>query len=372
MKKTRIGIIGCGGIANGKHLGSLSLYPDRVEIVAFCDIILSRAEAAAKKFGTPDAAVYADYHELLSDQTIDAVHVCTPNASHCKITVAALEAGKHVMCEKPMALTAAEGQLMVDAAEKTGKLLTVGTQNRHREDVKVLKHLVEQGQLGDIYYARARGIMRRRVPTHGVFLDQNEQGGGALIDISPHALDVTLSIMNNFEPKSVMAKTFDFLGKGLDPKDQGNALGPWDNKSFSVEDSAIGFLTMKNGAVVIVEAAWAMNAIVNDYAMTTLCGTKAGASMEDGSAWGKPYKLFLNDVTGGKLSNREIDCSLPMGENKHKLTDFALPSYRECGCWLDAIEGKAPVAVTPQQALVVTKIIEGMYISARTGELFNF
>ena len=113
----RVGIIGCGGIANGKHMPSLKKVPG-VQMVAFCDIIVERAEKAAKQYGTPDAKVYEDYKELLEDKTIDVVHVCTPNRAHSFITVDALEAGKHVMCEKPMAINSAEAKKMLDAAER--------------------------------------------------------------------------------------------------------------------------------------------------------------------------------------------------------------------------------------------------------------
>ena len=121
MSKLKIGVIGCGGIANGKHLPALSRQSDRVELVAFCDIIVERAEQAAKTYGVEGAKVYADYHDLLEDKSIDVVHVCTPNRSHCEISVAALEAGKHVMCEKPMAKTVADARKMLDAAKKSGK-----------------------------------------------------------------------------------------------------------------------------------------------------------------------------------------------------------------------------------------------------------
>ena len=123
--KVRIGIIGCGGIANGKHMPSLKQLPD-VEMVAFCDIVVERAEEAKAKFGTADAKVYENYKELLEDKTIDVVHVCTPNRAHSFITVDALEAGKHVMCEKPMAINSAEALKMIVAAKRTGKLLTIG------------------------------------------------------------------------------------------------------------------------------------------------------------------------------------------------------------------------------------------------------
>ena len=175
MEKFRIGIIGCGGIANGKHMPSLKKLPD-VEMVAFCDIIEERAIKAAKDFGTPDAKYYTDYKELLKDESIDIVHVCTPNREHSFITVDALEAGKHVMCEKPMAKTSKEAKEMLDAAKRTGKKLTIGYQNRQTSAAQYVKAACVNGELGDIYYGNAIALRRRAVPTWGVFLNEEEQG----------------------------------------------------------------------------------------------------------------------------------------------------------------------------------------------------
>ncbi len=160
-KKVRVGIIGCGGIANGKHMPSLAKIKE-VQMVAFCDIVKDKANLAAARFGTADAKVYTDYKKLLADESIDVVHVCTPNRSHSFISVAALEAGKHVMCEKPMAKTYAESKKMVDASVRTGKKLTVGYQQRWRGDSLYLKDVCENGELGEIYYARSVALRRLR------------------------------------------------------------------------------------------------------------------------------------------------------------------------------------------------------------------
>ena len=173
----KVGIIGCGGIANGKHMPSLKAVKG-VEMVAFCDIIEERAVKAAAEYGTEDAKVYTDYKELLKDKDIEVVHVLTPNRSHSFITVDALEAGKHVMCEKPMAKTYADAQKMLEAAKRTGKKLTIGYQARQRADSQYLKAACDAGELGEIYYAKAHAIRRRAVPTWGVFLNEFEQGGG--------------------------------------------------------------------------------------------------------------------------------------------------------------------------------------------------
>ena len=207
METIRIGIIGCGGIANGKHLPALKKV-EGVEMVYFCDIIRERAEQAAKAYGTPDAKVCTDYRELLSDKSIDVVHVLTPNRSHSFITVDALEAGKHVMCEKPMAINSEEAKKMVEAAKRTGKKLTIGYQNRQRADSLYVKQEAENGTFGDIYFAKATAIRRRAVPTWGVFMNEYEQGGGPLIDIGTHALDLTLWCMDNYKPKYCVGTTY--------------------------------------------------------------------------------------------------------------------------------------------------------------------
>ncbi|WP_141708115.1 Gfo/Idh/MocA family protein, partial [Staphylococcus aureus] len=144
----------------------------------------------------------------LKDDSIDVIHGCTPNDSHCEITVAGLHAGKHVMCENPLAKTTAEAQKMIDTAKSTGKKLTIAYQNRCRGATQFLYKSAPRGDLGDIYFGKAHAIRRRAVPTWGGFLDEEAQGGGPLIDIGTHALDLTLWMMDNYEPESVMGSTF--------------------------------------------------------------------------------------------------------------------------------------------------------------------
>lgn len=138
MAKVRVGIVGCGGIANQKHMPSLKANAELNEIVAFCDIIEEHAVKAKADYGTADAKVYTNYMDLVNDPNVDVVHVCTPNVAHCPITVAAFEAGKHVMCEKPMAHCTADAQKMIDAWKKSGKKFTIGYQNRLRDDPQTL------------------------------------------------------------------------------------------------------------------------------------------------------------------------------------------------------------------------------------------
>ncbi|MDL2233913.1 Gfo/Idh/MocA family oxidoreductase [Ruminococcaceae bacterium OttesenSCG-928-L11] len=357
-QKIRVGIVGCGGIANQKHMPSLKELPD-VEMAAFCDIIEDRAVKAAKEYGGENAIVCTDYKQLIADPTIDVIHVLTPNKDHCQITVDALEGGKHVMCEKPMAKTYADAKKMLDAAKKTGKKLTIGYQSRYRQDALYLKRVCENGDLGEIYFAKAHAIRRRAVPTWGVFLDEEKQGGGPLIDIGTHALDLTLWMMDNYKPKTVMGSVYKKLGAN---GDCGNAFGPWDPKEFNVEDSAFGFITMENGATIILESAWALNTLDIDEAKTSLSGTKAGADMRDG--------LRINGDRYGKLYIDKLDLETRgvaffTGQSQE-------PSVLEARAFYDAIKNDTEVNTKPEQAIVVTQILEAIYESAKTGKPIQF
>lgn len=368
MKKLRIAVVGCGGIANQKHLPALSRQKDKCEIAAFCDIIKERAEKAAKEYGSEDAKVYTDYRELLKDETIDVVHVCTPNVMHSPITVAAFEAGKHVMCEKPMAHTTEAAEAMMDAWKKSGKKFTVGYQNRFRKDTQMLHRACEAGDLGEIYFAKAHAIRRRAVPTWGVFPDKSKQGGGPLIDIGTHALDITLWMMDNYEVDSVTGSVFEKLGH-MKEATEGNMFGPWDPETYEVEDSAFGYIKMKNGATIFLESAWAINMKENREAATTLCGTKAGAEIIGGMSREGNYDLVINKTTHGLLTEESLSAG-------GSIAFFSGGSDKEedleCGQWLDAvIEDKEPL-VKPEQAFVVTKILDNIYKSAREGHEIKF
>ena len=358
--KLKIGLIGCGGIANQKHLPALSKLNDLCELAAFCDIIEERAVNAAEKYGVKYARVYTDYKELLNDGSIDVVHVLTPNVAHGPITVDALTAGKHVMCEKPMAHNSADAQKMLDAAKKAGKKLTIGYQNRFREDAQTLYSACRAGALGDIYFAKAHAVRRRAVPTWGVFPNKALQGGGPLIDIGTHALDITLWTMNNYKPKSVSGSVFYKMAD----KYEGNLFGDWDPETFEVEDSAFGFIKMENGATIFLESSWALNTTDVREAATTLCGTEAGAEIRGGLGAGD-YELTLNMAKYGQLMTEKPSESGGIayfsGESKE-------PGYLEAKQWLEAIINDTEPLVRPEQAFVVTQILEAIYNSHESGK----
>lgn len=358
IKKLKLGIIGCGGIAHGKHLPSLSKLKN-VELVAFCDIEVEKAEKTAKQYGTESAKVYEDYQELLKDESIDVIHVLTPNISHAEISIASMEAGKHVLCEKPMAKTSEEARQMVEVAKRTGKKLTIGYNNRFRPDSQHLHKITSRGDLGEIYFAKAHAIRRRAVPTWGVFLDEEKQGGGPLIDIGTHALDLTLWMMDNYKPKSVMGNVYHVLGKN---ENSANAWGPWDPKEFKVEDSAFGFITMENGATITLESSWALNTLDVDEAKCSLSGSKGGADMKDG--------LRINGEDMGNMYTTKIE----LGAGGVAFYDGKSESDAdlEARLWIESIINDTEPTVKPEQAFVVTQILEAIYKSAKTGKAVYF
>jgi predicted dehydrogenase len=258
-----------------------------------------------------------------------------------------------------MAISSDEGRKMVEAAKRTGKKLTIGYQNRFRTDSQYLHKVCSNGDLGEIYYAKAHAIRRRAVPTWGVFLDKEKQGGGPLIDIGTHALDLTLWLMNNYKPQVVMGSTYHKLGK---KKDAANAWGSWDPGKFQVEDSAFGFIKMEDGATIILESSWALNSLDEDEAKCTLCGTEGGSDMKEG--------LRINGEKYSKLYTEKIaldsDGVAFFNGSEESAADL------EARLWIEAVINDTEPIVAPEQSLVVTEILEAIYQSAETGEPVYF
>ncbi len=367
MSRLGVGIIGCGGIANQKHFPALKNNSELGEMVAFCDTIRERAEKAAAEFGVPGAKVYTDYKELLADEKVDVVHVCTPNVSHSAITIDAFAAKKHVYCEKPMSHNTADAEKMVAAWKESGMQFTVGYQNRFREDVQNLHASCEKGDLGDIYYGKAHAIRRRGVPTWGVFMDKEQQGGGPLIDIGTHALDITLWCMNNYDIESVTGSVFYKLGS-LEQATEGNLFGPWDPATYEMEDSAMGFIKMKNGATVSLEASWAINMLESREASTTLCGTAAGAEIHSGMSHSQ-NELIYNRGRNGQLMEETIS---PVGGVAYFGGGGGEEGTIDCRQWLEAVKNGTEPLVKPEEALVVTKVLDAIYQSAKENKEVKF
>lgn len=359
MEKLKIGIIGCGGIANGKHMPAISQL-ENVEMTAFCDIIPERAQKAAKEFGAADAKVYTDYKELLKDKTINNVRILTPNRWHAVMSIDAMRAGKHVLCEKPMAINYDEAKQMLTVQQETGMILTIGYQHKFDPDVVYAKQEAEKGTFGDMYFAKANVIRRRGVPTWGVFTQKSEQGGGSLIDIGTHALDIALYIMNNYKPRMVVGTTYD---KIKTQPEVANPFGPWDVSRFDVEESAFGYIIMENGATIILETSWALNTTDTAGIRYMICGSEAGVDNYNG-------KLKVNGVNNDKQYIAEPDLSVG-GVAFYEGNTYS-PTVAEQQTFINTILGKGELITTPETAAVVTHILEAIYVSARTGKPYYF
>jgi predicted dehydrogenase len=338
----RVGIIGAGGIAKHAHIPNYLKCGEKVEIIAVTDVVKEKADQLAAEFNIPHT--FTSYEEMFQTLKLDAVSICTPNKFHYHATIAALNAGCHVLCEKPPAMTAREAEEMANAAQKAGKILTYGFHYRHAPQVEVLKRFIDAGELGDIYAGRVTAMRRRGIPGWGVFTNKELQGGGPLIDIGVHMLDTALYLMGYPEPDTVFGVTYQKLGnrKGL------GLMGSWDWENFSVEDMARGMITFKNGASILLESAFAANVEKADEMNVTLMGDNGGADVFPLKIYQEKHESLI-DLTPAYLPKRDY----------HEL---------ELSRFVDAcIEGTTPLS-TAKQGVYLQQIINGLYESAAKGE----
>lgn len=346
--KLKIGIIGSGGIAQGCHMPGYQTMPELCEIVAVCDANPDTARQAAEKFSVPK--IYGGFRELIADAEIDAVSIATPNKLHLEPTVEALKAGKHVLCEKPLAMNAEEARAMCRAAHESGKILQVALQQRFASGAVFMKQFIDGGGMGDIYYARAQALRRRGVPGWGVFIDKEKQGGGPLIDIGVHILDLTLFFMGYPKPLTASAKTWNKLGKNPDLY---NFWGDYDRKKFTVEDFAVGFIRFENDSAVTLESSF-MGNLEGDPFRTQLFGTKAGALVKGGG--NDPVEIYTE-------MNKQVFDLKPIN-----MPNVPSAHTAEVQAFINAIlEGK-PSPVPGEQGLILNAIFDAMYKSAETGK----
>jgi len=351
-KKLKLGIIGTGGIFRGGHSKPLQEMKD-VEIVALCDIKPAQFQRFQDELGIPDERCFTDFHEMVKLAELDAVDICTPNLYHSHAAVAALEAGKHVFCEKPDAINAAEAQNMADAAAASGKTLMVMRNNRFRPDARWLKAYIDRGGMGEVYTGRCGWIRRRGIPGKGGWFTTRElSGGGPLIDLGVHMLDLAIWLMGNPVPVAVSGATYCKFADAYGAADSEHAkFGEGDaDGTFDVEDLAIGFIRFANGTSLQVECSWASNIEVEKN-FVELRGTKAGATVGGG-----PLKVFTE--SGGVLADLEPkpgkgDWGGHGGHLKH-FVDVVL-------------RGATPIN-TPQDGVHMIQILSALYESAETGK----
>lgn len=350
MKKMKIGIVGNGGIC-GAHCAGYDREADRAEIYAVCDINIERAKALAARYNIPDERVFENVHDLVKLSELDAVDVCTWNNGHAECTIAALNAGKHVLCEKPMALNAAQAAEMKSAAEKAGKLLMIGFVRRYGNDCDILKELSANDYFGDIYYAKATYLRRNGSPG-GWFSDKALSGGGPLIDLGVHVIDLARYVMGNPKPVSVYGATFNKLKNRPGIKKAGGYISKDATVSdkFNVEDLAAALIRFDNGAVLSVEASFSLN-LKNDKGDMEFFGTKAGAKLSP--------ELELFSETCGYMNNTQLVYPTALS--------FEGLFEKEIAHFLDCITDGGPCRSPAEDGVVIMKILDAIYESARTG-----
>jgi predicted dehydrogenase len=264
----KVGVIGLG--MGRWHLQNYAKCPE-AEIIALCDVDKERLKSAQEEYGVKH--VFINYEEMLNLKGLQAVTLALPNRLHAPVTIAALSAGKHVLCEKPMAMNAKEAEEMVRTAKKAKKQLMIHFNQRFTQDALFLKRYIDAGHLGEIYYAKTGWTRRRGVPGMGSwFTRKAEAGGGGLIDLGVHMLDFALYMMGYPKSVSVIGRTYAKFGP---------AMGEREGKVFDVDDLAAALITFENGATLFLEASWATN-IEQETISTELCGTQGGASRRNG------------------------------------------------------------------------------------------
>lgn len=348
-QKLRVGIIGAGvGRAHAEGYAALP----RVELAAIAGLDDARVQELAAKYHVP--RTYREYTDLLVQPDIDAVSIAVPNALHAPVTIAALQAGKHVLVEKPLARTAAEGQAMLDAAKAANKILMISFNHRQRSDVQWLRQYVEAGGLGRIYYAKAYWMRRKGIPGLGSwFVNKEQAGGGPLIDLGVHILDIAMFLIGEPKPLAVSANTYaEFGPRGLKGWEWKKSTGQ--SVAYEVEDLATAFIRLEGGATLLLEASWATHSSAGDDYGVVLYGTEGGAELTvKNYAHGQTIRLFT-DVNG--LPHESIPEVRPGGGHVQVVERFVA-----------AILDGAPAIPGAAEGLRRAQVIDACYQSATSG-----
>jgi predicted dehydrogenase len=343
-KKLRVAVIGCGGISD-LQIKSLQAMSE-VEIVAGVDIDAQKLKSTGEKFGI--SKLFSDWNKMLSAVRPHAVTICTPNAVHVEPTIDCLNAGAHVMVEKPMAMNPAECQKMIDAAKKNRKKLAVGFQYRFHPNTEFLRRARDDGRFGKIMFVKCQALRRRGIPNWGVFGQKKLQGGGPMIDIGVHVIEMAHDVMGSPKPVSATANTWTTLGNKK--SDVASMWPNWDYKTYTVEDLAIGQIRFDNGAIMQIEASFAAH-IKEDVWNFTLVGDKGGCQ------WDPP--LIFTDRAGTMVNESPAFVGAR--------SDFAYLFEMKLRNWVDACAHGKPLRAPGEAGLAVQKILDGVYRAADAG-----
>jgi predicted dehydrogenase len=352
MERIKVGIIGTGGIAQTVHIPNFKKV-ENVEVSAIADINKEKIQYVAKKFGIKQT--FTEWEKLM-DSDIDAVVICSPNAFHAEQSIKAMEKGKHVLCEKPVCLTAREVKSVFSVSEKTGKKFMAAFPRRFSGEAKVLKPMIDNGDFGEIYYIKAGYLRRRGIPGLGTwFTNKKLAGGGPMMDVGVHMLDLVMYLSGAPMPEIIIGSLYN---KFKDSATDGGwppaetRKGDKASGKMEVEELAAGFVKLSNGATLFIEASWAGNSEVG--LKGSLFGTRAGVQIPDPLDSKNPLRIY--------------------SENRGVLTDTipAVPAsnafQEEAEHFIECIRENREPITKKHEILSVVSIIEGIYKSAETGK----
>lgn len=346
MRNIRVGVAGAGAIAPS-HCSGVQKHPSG-ELVAVADAHEERAKAMQKNFAIPKR--YSDVNELIADGDIDAICIALPTYLHADVAVAALEAGKHVLLDKPFAMNQQEAVRVIETAKRMDKIFCVGMNQRFGKPAQTIRELIKRGELGELYHGEAAWCRRAGAPRFGTwFGDKSRSGGGALLDIGVHALDLCFYLLDNYHIETVSGVAYTKICN------RGIGEGGWGKSDpgeflFDVDDFSSAFIRLAGGVTVILKASWARHQPENDLASVQVFGTEAGATAN-------PPRLCR--FSASSPGDYEV-IDVQNAELKYPACDRHVN-------WLDAILDNDELECKPEQSLVVQKTIDAIYESSKTG-----
>jgi predicted dehydrogenase len=337
MEKMKVAIVGTGNIAQKVHIPYFSKSPLST-VTAICSRDNSKGKAVAQQFSIPQS--FTSLKETLDIARPDIVSVCTPNAFHYDAVIEALEYGCHVFCEKPPAISFQQASVMAAKAKEVNRVLAYNFNYRQRKEALILKQKIDEGFFGTVYHINATFIRRRGIPGWGNFTNKHLQGGGALIDIGVHVLDLAMYLLNYPACKAVLANTFDFIGK------QGGfgLLGDWDKSNFTVEDSCFAHLKLQSNISITLQTAFALNTKSKSTINLEVFGSKAGATL-------LPLEFHTEEA------NNLLDTTYTFEEENNN-SELSVQKF------LEACLGKTTNICTADEGAMLQQVVEMIYQNA--------